>query len=319
MSLLQVGNWVHCILYGGKDGVIYAIHGEQKPETCSTIFRGVGVMGGNADFDIVWEDGTESRRIPESLVRGSVQWRVLDEPLATADKIADMRKFAAEDKARKESEEKTAADKFKADMQALKTNPAYSHLEQIQPGIYGSCGKLVASNLRREFKKLWPTIKFSVRKEHHGCVNIHWMDGPTENQVKEVTQKYSGGYFDGMEDLYVHSHSPFTSVFGSCDYIFPRRSHSVEALKEAVREVCLEYGWPLVKVEESTDGTAYLPCDNQDRYRKVYDWIERRYEYEQRAEQAEQEPEPEQGPQPGDAEYETLRARVAELEARRAS
>jgi len=42
-----------------------------------------------------------------------------------------------------------------------------------------SCGKLVASNLRIEFKKAFPGVKFSVRKEHFGCVRIAWTDGPT--------------------------------------------------------------------------------------------------------------------------------------------
>ena len=37
VELLQIGARVHCTLYGGKDGTIYAIHGEQRPETVRTI------------------------------------------------------------------------------------------------------------------------------------------------------------------------------------------------------------------------------------------------------------------------------------------
>jgi Large polyvalent protein associated domain 30/Large polyvalent protein associated domain 29 len=299
---LIVGSWIHCILYGGKDGVIYAIHGEQRPETCSNIFRGVGVTGGNATFDIVWENGSESRMIPEALVRGSVQWRILEEVPVSAEVIQTMREYAASELARKDAEKKAEDSKFLADIAVLRKDKRYAHLEQTGPDVYGNCGRLVAANLRKEFKKLWPVVKFSVRKEHHGCVNIHWTDGPLAEEVKAVVDKYKGGHFNGMEDIYEHSRSPWTSVFGSCDYIFPTRSHSPEALKEAVREVCFEYGWDLVKVETSSDGSAYLTKEREEQRRKIYDYIEKRHEYQPRE------------PGPGDREYEELRARVAALE-----
>lgn len=280
---LAIGNWVHCILYGGKDGVIYAIHGEQAPESVRTM-GGVMQTGGNAEFDIVWENGTESRRIPECIILG-VQWHRREELAdAPAEVIATMREFAAAEGLRKKAEATAAAEKFAADCEALKTNPAYNHIEQIKAGTYGSCGKLVASNLRKEFKKFFPGVKFSVRKEHHGSVRIEWTDGPTIKEVEAVSGKYSGGYFDGMDDSYKHERSPFTSVFGSAQYIFENRHHSIAEMQKAVLTVCTEYGWEHVEVKENSDGTAYVSCDydGENKQRKVYDFIEKRHEYEVR-------------------------------------
>lgn len=50
---LVVGTRIHCILYGGMDGIVYEIVGEQRPETIAKL-GGVGVMDGNADFRIVF-------------------------------------------------------------------------------------------------------------------------------------------------------------------------------------------------------------------------------------------------------------------------
>jgi hypothetical protein len=91
-EVLSIGSRVHCILYGGRDGVIFNIRGEQRPETCQS--NSIILSGGKAEFDIVWENGTESLRTPEALVRGGVQWRVLD-GIATADEIAAMRGYTA--------------------------------------------------------------------------------------------------------------------------------------------------------------------------------------------------------------------------------
>ncbi len=61
---------------GYKFGIIFRIKGEQKPETVKRMdFSADGkfeviLTGGNALFDIVWDDGTISPRIPERHIRG---------------------------------------------------------------------------------------------------------------------------------------------------------------------------------------------------------------------------------------------------------
>src|SRR5947209_6888553 len=114
MTLLTVGTRVHCILYGGKDGVVYSIHGEQRPDTIRSIAT-VIATGGNASFDIVWEDGTESLQIPESILRG-VQWEILP-GIADAEEIKSMREYAAQEKERRERATQEELARFTAEAQ----------------------------------------------------------------------------------------------------------------------------------------------------------------------------------------------------------
>ena len=178
MNPLIVGTRVHCILYGGKDGVVYAIHGEQKPETVTSL-ASVVMMGGNAHFDIVWENGTESFGIPEPIIH-SVQWRILP-GVANPEEIKAMRDQAVLEQQRRETEAQEHRGRFCAEVDALKTEPRYAHLEQ---GEDQSSGKLAAKNIRKDLKRTFPDIKFSVRKEHHGSVNVAWWDGPTTKRWK---------------------------------------------------------------------------------------------------------------------------------------
>lgn len=89
-------------------------------------------------------------------------------------------------------------------------------------------GKIVAANIRIELKLAFPGQKFSVRKAHHGCVNVRWTDGPTEGQVKTITDKYQPGYFDGMTDCYEYRRSAFSDMFGEVRFLFTDREYSKE-------------------------------------------------------------------------------------------
>lgn len=272
---VQIGTWIHSILYGGRDGVVYAIHGTQSPDTIRSLGGGVIQMGGHADFDIVFDNGTESKRLPECILRG-VQWRIYEE-IATPEEIADMLTFAASEDIRKREEAAESARKFAADVAALRVNPKYAKLTQAGENHGG--GKLVAANLRVELKASFPGVKFSIRSDYNS-VRIHWTDGPTTEQVKDFTGKYEGGYFDGMTDSYEHRKSPFTSVFGSAQYIFEERSYSLATLTAAAETVAKKYGYEPFTVKASDDGTAYISCTSHDSQREVYAYLEKRYPFE---------------------------------------
>jgi hypothetical protein len=107
-KLIHVGQRIHCILNGGTDGVVTAIHGVQDPGSCQTIASGIGVTGGGAHLDIVWGDGTESRGIPESLARTSVQWKVYAE-VASMSEVVELKANLAIEKARRQAEEDAQA------------------------------------------------------------------------------------------------------------------------------------------------------------------------------------------------------------------
>jgi Large polyvalent protein associated domain 30/Large polyvalent protein associated domain 29 len=276
LKMIQVGQKVYSGLYGGRNGYIFGIHGEQKPQSVGSVFGGVMRVGGNAHFDIVFENGSESLRLPECILHG-VQWKIFPD-VVSADVVQFWREFAAQEKVRREAEAKKSADAFAASVSALRVDPRYKTLQQTGPETHGGA-KLVASNVRRELKTAFPGVKFSVRCSSYDAVTIAWIDGPTTDQVKTITGKYSGGYFDGMEDIYRHERSPWTSVFGSAKYISESRHHSVAAMTKAVEKVCEDYGWPLIEVKTAFEGNAFLDANDHDQQRVVYDYLERRYPF----------------------------------------
>jgi len=61
-----------------------------------------------------------------------------------------------------------------------------------------------AKIIRKILKKYHPDIKFSVRSKSYSggsSITINWTDGPTERQIKRITEYFEGASFDGMIDL----------------------------------------------------------------------------------------------------------------------
>ncbi len=73
---LKVGQRVHSILYGGRDGVIYAIEGGQRPDSISGPGLDRFAKGGMAMIRVVFED--HQMYVPESAIKG-VQWLIMGE------------------------------------------------------------------------------------------------------------------------------------------------------------------------------------------------------------------------------------------------
>lgn len=233
-SQVVVGSVVTTNLYSLGRGVVYQIHGKQKPDTIEEMGGGVMVSGGNAEFDIVYLCGKFSKRLPECILRG-VQWKILDE-VVSADKISRLLVNAEECADKEKIEEEKNARAFLAEIQRLKTAQEYAHLEQ------GSCssGKLAAKNIRKELKQ-FTGIKFSVRNRHYGSVDVNWTDGPTLEKVKAIIDKYKDGYYNGMEDIYVSKETPFNMVFGSAQYPSAKRSYSDAMTGKAINKIISAY------------------------------------------------------------------------------
>jgi hypothetical protein len=68
----------------------------------------------------------------------------------------------------------------------------------------------VARMIRKDLKEEFPSVTFSVRSENFAggdAVRVSY-DITTSNllhpdKVRAITNKYEGGYFDGMQDMYV--------------------------------------------------------------------------------------------------------------------
>lgn len=130
-----------------------------------------------------------------------------------------------------------------------------------------------AKLIRVQLKKHFPTTKFWVTSETYSggaSIDIHWIDGPTDSQVKAITNPFSGAGFDGMVDLKtshsawllpdgsaqfakyerdaqttIHSTQPHPKAelvhFGA-DYIFEHRHHTPAIAKPIIQAVSAKYG-----------------------------------------------------------------------------
>lgn len=82
---------------------------------------------------------------------------------------------------------------------------------------------------------LWESFdsrtRFRVRSKTYtggASIRVSWQDGPTVKQVDAVTQRFAGGYFDGMTDYQGGYESRFKgeSVHFGATFIFTERSYS---------------------------------------------------------------------------------------------
>ena len=211
---IVVGTRVSTILYNRGEGFVTAIHGEQRPQTVRSLGGGVVMMGGRAEFDIVFLSGSFSRRLPECILRG-VQWRLLDCPGSEAEIAAAV--AHAEAMERQRAADAAAADAaHETELARLRSAPEHSTLRQ---GDERHGGKLAAANIRVELRRAFPGVKFSVRVPDHGSVHIRWTNGPTRQEVEAIACRYQGGHFDGMEDIYRSARSAWCEVFGGADYV----------------------------------------------------------------------------------------------------
>jgi hypothetical protein len=187
----------------------------------------------------------------------------------------ESRKESERERQRKQAAESAQA--FTETKETMRTDPRYANLCKIGEKACG--GKLVAINLRIELKAAFPGVKFSIRSDYNS-VRIAWTDGPRTAEVEAITSKYSAGSFDGMTDSYNYQRSPFTEVYGSAQYIFENRSHSVLALTAAAEIVAARYGYQPFNIRQSYDGSGYIDCCDHNHQSEVYAYLEKRYPFD---------------------------------------
>lgn len=109
--------------------------------------------------------------------------------------------------------------------------------------------------IRKALAEFWPKVDFSVRLQSGGnSARITWVDGPTEEEIRLVTDRFRGADFDGMEDLEssvygIHPETLKEVHFGT-KYVFTERMTSVGFLKEVAQKVCDRYGLPLPEIQK---------------------------------------------------------------------
>lgn len=243
--IVEIGQRIFCALHHAGMGTVYGIRGKQTPETIRTLFDGVGVTGGAAYFSVVFDNGYRTE-IPEAIARG-IQWKIYAEKV-DAEAIAAALAFADEVTAAKVAAKAREDEAHAAAIVALSTQPDLAHLTQLADGS----GTTAAANIRKELKKAFPAVKFSVRKERYGSVLVSWTDGPTVARVEAITDRYVEGHFDGSDDCYKYERSPWTEVFGGARYISTRREQSNALIERAIDAVFDMYAGNLAGIERPT-------------------------------------------------------------------
>ena len=152
----------------------------------------------------------------------------LDAPRATDEEIAQAieraNKFIKEreeEKNRAEEESKRAREEVLKEYGAIFDQPS---------GKYMTDAVLVAKHIRQDLANAFPGQKFSVRKTDYSTIHVEWKDGPTREEVEQITGKHERicSRDRWNDDLWEHNDTAFTSVFGGVDYIFYYRETAPE-------------------------------------------------------------------------------------------
>lgn len=86
----------------------------------------------------------------------------------------------------------------------------------------------VAKHIRKDLKTAFPGTKFSVTKRDSGCIDVHWTDGPETADVRAIIGKHEHPCTPDRwnDDLWEHTPTAFTEVFGGVDFLFLHRTES---------------------------------------------------------------------------------------------
>lgn len=93
--------------------------------------------------------------------------------------------------------------------------------------------------IRSALRDAFPGVRFSVSGSGGNATTVGWTDGPDEKAVEEVSRRYEGASFDGMQDLESPRYDVVDGVrvhYGA-SYVFSRRSFSDAVREQAETEV----------------------------------------------------------------------------------
>lgn len=231
-----VGSRVFCVSNGQGWGVVYDIIGDQAPEHIR-IFARVGVLGGKALFNIVWERGAVSLKVPEAVVRGP-DWTVTKQVAGPAE--IERLINAADESAREAVRKKHLRDlRVAADADRLRSDPAWAHLEQ---GCDPFSGNLAFENIKRALAKAFPGAEFAVRRKQPHIISVSWTDGPTGFSVEGLVSRFEASTFDDANLAFNLRASAWCEVFGGVQFVLARRSLSDGFLAKAIEIACKGWG-----------------------------------------------------------------------------
>ena len=247
-------------------GRVLHMHGYSEPDYVITANRGIDPKWASygATYDTVsLESGETSRHQAYTLywesderkgIHVAITDRIMDSAEMTWALVAAAAAKAESDKKAKEKAEAKASEKASLPLR-------YPYLKQGSGSVVG------AANIRVELKRAFPSVKFTVHSERGSgsAINVGWTDGPTTEQVKEITDNYQEGNFDGMTDSYEYNHDRvWTDIFGGARYVFENRHESAAHILKVAKEM----GFDIPSGESNNYGI--LPTLDDDRSQMIY-------------------------------------------------
>lgn len=104
-----------------------------------------------------------------------------------------------------------------------------------------------AKKIRKTLKEAFPGVKFSVRSSTFSMgssVYVNWTDGPLQQDVDTILNRFKSGSYDGMQDMYISTGYEWEGkTFMGAKYISSSRNLSPER-RTLIEEKLLNEGAP---------------------------------------------------------------------------
>lgn len=98
-----------------------------------------------------------------------------------------------------------------------------------------------AKAIKAELKKAFPQIKFAVKSSIYSggtSVDVDYTDGVAIDKVRDITEKYQYGHFDGMNDIYENSNR--RNDIPQVKFVIVQRTKSDEVVQKIASEFNLD-------------------------------------------------------------------------------
>lgn len=126
--------------------------------------------------------------------------------------------------------------------------------------------------IRKDLKKKYPKIKFSVRCQNYSMgdnVDVNYTNGVPSEEINTLLAKYQYGHFNSMEDIYEHSNR--IEGLPQTKHLFVRREVDPEMKQQVKKEVAEKWGIEDINNEQEWFDKTGLWSDQ-----RIFDELQKR-------------------------------------------
>lgn len=226
-SAIEIGRRVRYHLpYGNlAEGLIVSVQGQPGGAHRDQVAGPMRVINPSAcQFEVITFDGLHFHCRESSIGRPGIGRVDLLDRVHGLAMIERALELVSERRAREATEAAIARQQFADAVEQVKAENPHLLVAEKYAGA-----KHAAKNIRIELKRAGIKAR-SVRSSSFAggdAIDItlaHDTSDEVLDQVGQIAEKYRAGRFNGMEDIYEYSRSPWTEVFGDAKYITVQRA-----------------------------------------------------------------------------------------------